>query len=275
MERGSDVTTGIPCAICLQVIVSGGVHRPASLPCGHLYGFDCIITWMNRAGVGGAFRCPRCSQQVKREDIRILYLDTTVVPSTTPETFDNGAQEITERDLVELYNDPEALRREIETIRGEIVVARTEFDNAMVILQDSPPCRIDYRLRLNRARAKLNNARARSAEAKEYYDQTLVDGTKTRAFLVYALTRLNKDLESLVKAVTNKEGDIKTQDEIKVMWEKVRASKAEVEMEERRVRVVDEKVIRAHDDLARDTQILNQARGETDSVCTSIEQLDM
>lgn len=66
-QRSSDENT---CSICLEGWTSGGEHHLCCLPCGHLFGYHCIKTWLqsNRRG-----RCPTCKIPARVRDLRYIF----------------------------------------------------------------------------------------------------------------------------------------------------------------------------------------------------------
>lgn len=60
------------CSICLRPWTSTGGHQVCCLRCGHLYGHDCILTWLNRAS-----RCPECNARWTSELHKQLHVHYT------------------------------------------------------------------------------------------------------------------------------------------------------------------------------------------------------
>lgn len=58
------------CPICLAEYTTSDTHRPASLKCGHLFGYHCLKTWFNGTRTT---LCPTCSKTSKLSEIRIIY----------------------------------------------------------------------------------------------------------------------------------------------------------------------------------------------------------
>ncbi|KAL7596691.1 hypothetical protein Lser_V15G28345 [Lactuca serriola] len=62
---------GLFCPICFQAWTSGGEHQISCLPCGHIYGFSCIKTWIQQSPSSG--KCPQCKKLCTLKDVRVLY----------------------------------------------------------------------------------------------------------------------------------------------------------------------------------------------------------
>ncbi|XP_057804526.1 uncharacterized protein LOC131019917 [Salvia miltiorrhiza] len=58
------------CSICRSVSTGSGPHRPCFLECGHVFGFDCITTWL---APGYQPFCPTCKKMAHPSDVRCLY----------------------------------------------------------------------------------------------------------------------------------------------------------------------------------------------------------
>lgn len=262
-------SVGISCAICLQVITHEGVHRPASLVCGHLYGHSCINEWMRRTGSTGRTHCPRCTKVARPEDIRIIYLDAGVdhTPIEFPEL--NDAQLTVERGRIELYDDPEALLRELDVVRPEIDVARAEYNRAMGVV-NAPPHKRCPQLRLGRARACLNDARIKLYDANAQFNLVGQELPNARAFVAFALNRLNADQANLVDAIVNKGDDELFSGEIDILRAKVYDSRAYVEDEESKLRVVKADINHMWAEVSRCTHALGRALRDIDFECETI-----
>ena len=63
------------CPICFERWENSGIHRLASLKCGHLFGQSCIEKWL--LGQGG--KCPQCNVKASKKDIRLIYAKTLKV----------------------------------------------------------------------------------------------------------------------------------------------------------------------------------------------------
>ncbi|OUM69378.1 hypothetical protein PIROE2DRAFT_2675 [Piromyces sp. E2] len=60
------------CPICLSPWSSTGEHQIASLKCGHLFGYSCIIKWL-RAKTTKDSRCPCCNAHAIVRNVRKIY----------------------------------------------------------------------------------------------------------------------------------------------------------------------------------------------------------
>ncbi|KAM0674025.1 RING finger and WD repeat domain-containing protein 3 [Gurleya vavrai] len=58
------------CPICYSEYTSDAIHRPTSLKCGHIFGYQCLIHWSRQKG---HLLCPTCSTKNRKQDIRVLY----------------------------------------------------------------------------------------------------------------------------------------------------------------------------------------------------------
>ncbi|CAH1452057.1 unnamed protein product [Lactuca virosa] len=59
---------GLFCPICFQPWTSSVEHQISCLPCGHIYGFSCIKTWIQQSP-----KCPQCKKLCTLKDVRVLY----------------------------------------------------------------------------------------------------------------------------------------------------------------------------------------------------------
>ena len=73
-DREEDAT----CTICLQPFDNSGPHRVAALACGHLFGKDCVRSWLKE----GKKTCPTCNKAAKVDDVRMLFAVNLVVQDT-------------------------------------------------------------------------------------------------------------------------------------------------------------------------------------------------
>jgi len=60
------------CPICLSPWSSTGNHQIASLKCGHLFGYSCIIKWLKKKSTKES-RCPCCNSHAIVRNVRRLY----------------------------------------------------------------------------------------------------------------------------------------------------------------------------------------------------------
>ncbi|XP_033116887.1 E3 ubiquitin-protein ligase RFWD3-like [Anneissia japonica] len=76
-EDSSD-DEGQCCIICYEPWANSGLHRVASLKCGHVFGQSCIEKWLR----GNCGKCPQCNAKAKKADIRVLYVKALKVLDT-------------------------------------------------------------------------------------------------------------------------------------------------------------------------------------------------
>ncbi|KAI3651482.1 hypothetical protein MP228_003654 [Amoeboaphelidium protococcarum] len=75
-----DDEDGRTCPICMEVWTSNGQHRIVSLSCGHLFGYKCILQWINSSiQQRSRAKCPQCNKPARRNDIRQLFLSKLTV----------------------------------------------------------------------------------------------------------------------------------------------------------------------------------------------------
>ncbi|KAM3316952.1 hypothetical protein ACQJBY_034862 [Aegilops geniculata] len=66
-EGGECVETkpaaGPTCSICMEPWTSTGVHHICCIPCGHVYGWSCLIRWVKyQLSDNGSVKCPQCGE---------------------------------------------------------------------------------------------------------------------------------------------------------------------------------------------------------------------
>jgi len=64
---------GRTCSICMDVLCNSGKHRLSSLPCGHFFGYSCIMRWLQIGCAAGQRRCPQCNKKANIKEIRVHY----------------------------------------------------------------------------------------------------------------------------------------------------------------------------------------------------------
>ncbi|XP_043586153.1 E3 ubiquitin-protein ligase RFWD3-like isoform X1 [Bombus pyrosoma] len=69
----SDVDSDQSCPICMDLWTSSGDHRLCCLRCGHLFGYSCILRWLQTSCTSANRRCPQCNRRAAVKDIRMLY----------------------------------------------------------------------------------------------------------------------------------------------------------------------------------------------------------
>ncbi|XP_040243658.1 uncharacterized protein [Aegilops tauschii subsp. strangulata] len=51
------------CSICMEPWTSTGVHHICCIPCGHVYGWSCLIRWVKyQLSDNGSVKCPQCGE---------------------------------------------------------------------------------------------------------------------------------------------------------------------------------------------------------------------
>lgn len=207
---GVSGASGAKCAICLQNMTSDGEHRIASLKCGHVYGYSCISSWIDRTSRA---TCPKCRVSTGRGDIRVLHFDSDpVVPGEEPQSTEEtvATPSVTE--------GPEALETELGEAQIEIDLADEERNRAQTLLDAEPPDLMRRRIVLNFARNRLNTARARLHAAFGAYDFPRTDLIAARARLNAALNNRNNILRELITAQSTSDGSAEAKAAIDVLW---------------------------------------------------------
>ncbi|XP_022181276.1 E3 ubiquitin-protein ligase RFWD3-like isoform X2 [Myzus persicae] len=74
------------CSICLDTLTNTGLHRPACLKCGHIFGENCLQRWIKTGCNRDAKRCPTCNRRANVKDIRVLYAKNLVAVDTAEVT---------------------------------------------------------------------------------------------------------------------------------------------------------------------------------------------
>lgn len=107
----SNKEDGVTCPICFGEYTSSGEHRIASMKCGHLFGYSCILEWFGKRKM---VLCPVCSSKCLKSQIRLIFSSRVVALNTE-----------TEHKLVEQYlNEFNAKNKLIE----EVSRLKTEID---------------------------------------------------------------------------------------------------------------------------------------------------
>ncbi|ORX46883.1 hypothetical protein BCR36DRAFT_296843 [Piromyces finnis] len=92
------------CPICLSPWSSTGDHQIASLKCGHLFGYSCILKWL-RAKSTKESRCPCCNSHAIVRNVRKLYACNIKVE-------DNSQYESVKKEKDEMNNYCKMLNKE-------------------------------------------------------------------------------------------------------------------------------------------------------------------
>ncbi|XP_060878073.1 E3 ubiquitin-protein ligase RFWD3-like isoform X2 [Metopolophium dirhodum] len=74
------------CSICLDTLTNTGMHKPACLKCGHIFGESCLQRWIKIGCNRDAKRCPTCNRRANVRDIRVLYTKNLVAVDTAEVT---------------------------------------------------------------------------------------------------------------------------------------------------------------------------------------------
>ncbi|XP_015374323.1 PREDICTED: uncharacterized protein LOC107169175 [Diuraphis noxia] len=74
------------CSICLDTLTNTGLHRPACLKCGHIFGENCLQRWIKTGCNRDAKRCPTCNRRANVKDIRVLYAKNLIAVDTAEVT---------------------------------------------------------------------------------------------------------------------------------------------------------------------------------------------
>ncbi|XP_076244717.1 ring finger and WD repeat domain 3 [Calliopsis andreniformis] len=69
----SEIDSDQSCPICMDLWTSSGEHRLCCLRCGHLFGYSCILRWLQTSCTSANRRCPQCNRKAVVKDIRMLY----------------------------------------------------------------------------------------------------------------------------------------------------------------------------------------------------------
>lgn len=61
------------CPICLEPWTNTGSHQACCMPCGHIFGYQCIKDWLKCGTRGGKRPCPTCKSPGRVKDLRYLF----------------------------------------------------------------------------------------------------------------------------------------------------------------------------------------------------------
>ncbi|CAM9442381.1 unnamed protein product [Discosporangium mesarthrocarpum] len=110
-KKGEGVEVSDRCTICLEEWTSEGRHRVSTLPCGHLFGRECIERWLKEKP-----KCPQCGMKVSpKAKVR------GVIPLFVPRRLvarDNGILEHTTK----LLEHEKRLRKQVESERVRLSI---------------------------------------------------------------------------------------------------------------------------------------------------------
>ncbi|XP_066137767.1 E3 ubiquitin-protein ligase rfwd3.L-like isoform X2 [Euwallacea fornicatus] len=71
---------GSICPVCLEAWTNCGDHRICALKCGHLFGYKCILRWLESQSQKN---CPTCKKPGKKSDIRFIYAKKLIAVDNT------------------------------------------------------------------------------------------------------------------------------------------------------------------------------------------------
>lgn len=223
----STTSTVAKCAICLQNMTAEGGHRISSLKCGHIYGYSCLESWINRTNKA---TCPKCRISTNRGDVRILRFDSDpVIPGEEPQSTEEIV--ITPPSVPE---GPEALETDLADAGVEIGLADEECTRARALLAAERSDLTCCRITLNSARANLNKERAMLNGAIAMLDCPRTDMIAARERLNASLVNRNNVLRELIAAQSLSDGSVDARNAIDVLW--TRAEEAERQVDEERDR---------------------------------------
>lgn len=61
------------CPICLEPWTNTGCHQACCMPCGHVFGYQCIKNWLKSGNRGARRPCPTCKTPGRVKDLRYLF----------------------------------------------------------------------------------------------------------------------------------------------------------------------------------------------------------
>lgn len=83
-----------PCSTELPTKTAGSTETPVKLPCGHIFGTECIYQWMTQCGGQDQLTCPLCRTAFEctnpLETSTECYVE--VIPVLCPEILDPGRE---------------------------------------------------------------------------------------------------------------------------------------------------------------------------------------
>ena len=106
------------CPICLSSMDPDGDHKLCTLKCGHLFGYLCIIQWLENKNI-----CPICRQKAKVKDIIPLIWDHQL----------NSDELVTQlnQEKDQLLQKQQTLAEELKMIKGELNSTKDELSQAL------------------------------------------------------------------------------------------------------------------------------------------------
>lgn len=120
-----DEDDGRLCPICLDNWTNTGEHRICALKCGHLFGYKCVIRWLDSQQKKF---CPTCKKRVNRSDLRYIYAKKLIAVDTTEldvmkQLLDTAVEEKNRMlmDISKYMCREQLLQQEIATLKRQIV----------------------------------------------------------------------------------------------------------------------------------------------------------
>lgn len=98
------------CPICFEPWTSNGRHQLCCLPCGHLFGRQCIETWLKKRKV-----CPHCKQPMRGKKLILIYGAPTRLG-----VVDNGAIENLRVELEKKKKEQDKEKKDHEKTRSKL-----------------------------------------------------------------------------------------------------------------------------------------------------------
>lgn len=154
-----DADTGQICPICMDMWSNAGEHRLCSLRCGHLFGHNCVLKWLQVGCTGGNRRCPQCNRKAAVKDIRILY--ARKVSAT-----DTAELEKLKKELTEVTMEKNRLEMEVSKCHLRQKLYDQQLASMASRMAELERQQTDMSLR-------LNESVSRSATHKFYLEKTL------------------------------------------------------------------------------------------------------
>ncbi|XP_044732146.1 E3 ubiquitin-protein ligase RFWD3-like [Chrysoperla carnea] len=88
-DSDRDEDEGRTCPICFDYWTNSGKHRLCALKCGHLFGKNCVVRWLQSQNRKS---CPTCKTKATMNDIRHIFAKTIIATDTV--SIDNLKTEL-------------------------------------------------------------------------------------------------------------------------------------------------------------------------------------
>uniref|UniRef100_A0AAR5Q5D7 RING-type E3 ubiquitin transferase n=4 Tax=Dendroctonus ponderosae TaxID=77166 RepID=A0AAR5Q5D7_DENPD len=119
-----DDDDGSTCPVCLESWTNCGDHRICCLKCGHLFGYKCIVRWLDSQTKKS---CPTCKLPVRKSDLRFIYakkliaIDSIELESMR-EQLENALMQknIALQSVSKYISREQVLQSEIEQLRKKV-----------------------------------------------------------------------------------------------------------------------------------------------------------